>query len=443
MAASVSSAGEPARFLFAMFQGGGNIPLILPVAAQLVARGHDVRVLAGPSIRSIRLPVSERFRERIADTGATYVPFQEPDPHPFDLAPPSRGLVFGWKPRRLVGSTSNVPTLVWAPAWAENVTAELGRTPTDVLVADHFLLGALAAAESARVPSAVLVHGFYKHRPAPGVPPYATGFMPARDPVSRLRDRLYTAAIERIYRRDGLPALNRARRQVGLPPLRSPFDQYDRAARVLILASAALDFQVRRPELNVRYVGTPFDDVEAAAWASPWPADDARPLVLVSLSTLPQGQAPILQRIVTAIASLPVRALVTLGPSLDASQFAAPPNVIVETFVPHASVLPHVAAMVTQCGMGTLMKALAHGIPLVCVPLVGDQPDNAARVVSRGAGLRLGADASPDQIRMAIRRVLDESSFRDGARRLGAVIASEDGARTAADELESLVRPRA
>src|SRR5439155_25569671 len=133
--------------------------------------------------------------------------------------------------------------------------------------------------------------------------------------------------------------------------------------------------------------GTPFDDAQAGAWDPPWPADDSRPLVLVSLSTLPQGQAPILQRILTAITPLPVRALVTLGPSLDVSQFTAPPNVIFETFVPHASVLPHVTAMVTQCGMGTLMKALSHGIPLLCMPLVGDQPDNAARVVARGAGV--------------------------------------------------------
>jgi UDP:flavonoid glycosyltransferase YjiC (YdhE family) len=99
--------------------------------------------------------------------------------------------------------------------------------------------------------------------------------------------------------------------------------------------------------------------------------------------------------------------------------------------------------MVTQCGMGTLMKALAHEIPLVCVPLVGDQPDNAARVVARGAGVRLRPDASPEQIRNAIRRVLGEPRFREAARRLGTTIAAEDGARTAAEELERLAKDEA
>jgi UDP:flavonoid glycosyltransferase YjiC (YdhE family) len=36
--------------------------------------------------------------------------------------------------------------------------------------------------------------------------------------------------------------------------------------------------------------------------------------------------------------------------------------------------------------------------------------------------------------------VLNEPSFRDAARRLGEVLAAEDGARTAANELESLVK---
>src|SRR4029453_5273907 len=79
---------------------------------------------------------------------------------------------------------------------------------------------------------------------------------------------------------------------------------------------------------------------------------------------------------------LPVQAIVTLGPSLAASQFTPPPNVTLETFIPHAAVLPYVGAMVMQCGLGTVMKVLAHGVPLVCLPLVSDQLDNAARVVA-------------------------------------------------------------
>jgi UDP:flavonoid glycosyltransferase YjiC (YdhE family) len=96
-----------------------------------------------------------------------------------------------------------------------------------------------------------------------------------------------------------------------------------------------------------------------------------------------------MQRVLQSLAPLAVRGLVTLGPALDPAQFKAPSDVRLEAFVPHSAVLPHAKARVTQCGLGTLMKALAHGLPLVCIPLVGDQPDNAARVVAHGAGIRL------------------------------------------------------
>ncbi len=426
------------RILFAMFQGGGNIPLILPIAARLVARGHDVRVLAGPGVRGGRMPVSDRFLARIAATGATHVPFAMPATHPFDDAPAPRGLLRGWTPKRLVAATSTAPTLVWSPAWAENVAAELHREHADVVAADFVLLGALAAAEAARVPAVALVHGTYKHRPAPGVPGYGTGGMPARSPLGGLRDALYHAGIARIYRRDGLPALNCARQGLGLPPLRSPFDQYDRAARVLILASAAFDFPVRRLPPNVRYVGAPTDDA-GAAWDEGWLDGDDRPLVVASLSTLEQGQAPVLRRALEALDGMPVRALVTTGPSLDLAQFHAPANVRLEAFVPHGAVLPQAAALVTQCGMSTVGKALALGVPMVCIPLIGDQPDNAARVVARGAGIRLSKNASPEQIRGAIRCVLDEPRYREGARRLAAVLATENGAGAGAAEIEGLV----
>jgi UDP:flavonoid glycosyltransferase YjiC (YdhE family) len=85
------------------------------------------------------------------------------------------------------------------------------------------------------------------------------------------------------------------------------------------------------------------------------------------------------------------------------------------------------------------MKALAHGIPLVCLPLFGDQPEVAARVVHAGAGVRLAGDAPSTHIRTAIQRVLREPRFRVGAQRLATTIAQEDGVKTAVEELESVV----
>ncbi len=433
-----SQCSQHLTILFAMFQGGGNIPLILPIVRSLVTRGHQVRVLAGPGVRGSQAPVSPHFLERIAATGALVAPFEEPDPHPFQNPPSLRGLVLGWTPRRLTPITANTRPSLWSPAWAMNVITELDRARADVVVADYVLLGAFAAAEAGGIPAAALVHKGYYPWPTPGAPPFGTGLQPARNPVERVREVLYNAAGRRIYMRDGLPAHNRARIQAGLLPLRSPLEQYDRATRVLLLTSRAFDFPIRCLPSNVRYVGTPFNHDPVPDWISPWSTDDPRPLVLVSLSTLPQGQAPVMQRILIALASLPMRALVTLGPALDPAQFSGPTNVHIELFAPHTAVLPDVAVMVTQGGLSTVMKALAHGVPLVCLPLLADQPDNAARVVALGAGVRLSADSSPKQIRQAIQRVVTEAHFREGARRFARVLANENGAELAAEEIETI-----
>ena len=135
------------RFLFAMFQGGGNIPLIMPIVAELVRRGHDVRILAGPNVRRFPVPVSDGWRKRIEDAGATLVPLVEPPDQPHITAPPLRGLAFGWMPKLLVPyARDQARTTLWSTAWATNVTEQVRVSPVDAVVADYWLPGAIAAA---------------------------------------------------------------------------------------------------------------------------------------------------------------------------------------------------------------------------------------------------------------------------------------------------------
>jgi UDP:flavonoid glycosyltransferase YjiC (YdhE family) len=71
------------------------------------------------------------------------------------------------------------------------------------------------------------------------------------------------------------------------------------------------------------------------------------------------------------------------------------------------------------------MKALACGVPMVCMPMGRDQDDTAARVVHAGAGLRLKPRSSAEAIARAVTQVLQDDRFRSNARRLGDAIADE------------------
>ena len=88
------------------------------------------------------------------------------------------------------------------------------------------------------------------------------------------------------------------------------------------------------------------------------------------------------------------------------------------------------------------MKALAHGVPMVCIPMGRDQNDTAARVVHHGAGVRLPPKASTERIAAAVRQVLDDPSYRDNARRMASVIAAEAATIDVVAELEADRRQR-
>ena len=374
-----------------MFQGGGNIPLLLPIVSRLTTRGHRVRVMVGPGVRASRLPISEQLDRALRSTGADVRRLRVTDIHPLDQSPSGRGVALGWVPEAFRTVAAEARVACWIPHWAEEVASEVQRERADAVVADFNLVGALVAAEATGLPSVALVHNVYRG-PVRGRPPWGPGWQPAVGLGGRLRDAAGALVSSRIHARDALPFLNRARCRLGLLPVRRYLEQDDRASRIVVLTSPEFDSPQGFPT-NVRLVGTPLGDLTPLPASAIWSTNDARLLVLVSLSTLDQGQATLLRRILVALASLPVRALVTVGPALDPSRFTPPANVVLERFVPHRSVLPHAAAVVSQCGLGTVMKALAHGVPLVCIPLVGDQLENAARVQGLGAGVRLPADA--------------------------------------------------
>ena len=417
------------RFMFVMFEGGGNVPVQLAIARRLVGRGHAVRVLSDPAVKA----------DAIA-AGCTFAPFGSAPRHNFRDR--DRDLVRDWAvrdPRRQIARMAEHVLFGPAERYARDLLAELERTPADALAIDCLLFGALAGAERSGLPTAQLCHMPYTV-PTPGVPPFGLGLQPARGMLGRLRDRILGGISRRMFEKLGRRPLNAARAALGLEPLASVFDQARRQGRVLVLTARSFDFASRVPlPPNVMYAGPQLDDPGwVAPWTSPWPEDAEEPLVLVTLGSTFQNQLPVTQRVIDALASLPVRGLVTTGGAVDVDELRLPANVVAVTSAPHHQVMPRVALVVTHGGHGTVMKALSHARPMLCVPLGRDQADNAARVRAAGVGLSARPSARVRTIRARILRLLADRTFLEGARRLAAEIAADVAADRAVVELEGL-----
>jgi UDP:flavonoid glycosyltransferase YjiC (YdhE family) len=319
----------------------------------------------------------------------------------------------------------------WAMDWMHRESFFLPRYDAQ----ERLVAKGHALAAAAGIPYVVL-NPTINVVPAPGVPPFGLGLMPATDEAGRRRDEELGAVMLAAWDA-GLPALNAARAEQGLEPLEHALDQGRTAARVLVMTSRAFDFFGPLPP-TVVHVGPRLDDV---SWAGEWEAPPGEePLVLVGLSSDYQDQGDLLRRIAAALGSLPVRAVLTTGNGIDPASIEAPANVQVVKAAPHSAVLREAALAVTHGGHGVTIKSLAAGVPLVCLPMGRDQNDNAARIVARGLGLRLRPSARPSKIREAVRCVLTEDHFRDRVRELSVVIRKDADADRAVHELENLRR---
>jgi MGT family glycosyltransferase len=250
-----------------------------------------------------------------------------------------------------------------------------------------------------------------------------------------MRDRAINRVMSRLFDKR-LDQLNEARGANGLEPIDSVLQNFERADRLLLMTSRGFEYESFSPPPNVRLVGPRLDD---PAWAGDWtPPPGDEPLVLVGMSSTYMDHADVLRRAAGALGELPVRGVVTTGPAVDPNEIEAPPNVTVVRRAPHSEVMRQASAVVTHAGHGTVLKALAAGVPIVAMPLGRDQLDNAARVQHHGAGLRLKPKAKPDAIAGAVRRLLEEPSFAAAAERLAAAISTERASDRAVEELEEL-----
>lgn len=407
----------------------GNAPPQLAVTRRLVERGHEVRVLA-----------HRAARERVERTGAEFVEFKRTVPD-MDITRRESDTIRDWEARTRVGAGVRMlrhGLFAFVLPTARDCAEVLESWPADVVLFDWMFAGAAVAAEAAGVPSVALVHCPYP-LPVDGAPPLFSGQRPIDGRFGVARDRVLNR-IPRRFLATGLPVLNKARAEQGLAALDEWAAQLLGALAICVMTAPELDFSSRATlPANVHYVGPAFEPYPQE-WSSPWPGTDSDPLVLVSFSTSYMDQRALAQRVLDALAPLPVRALLTAGPALDTRGLLVPANARTVGFVPHRTVLPHASLVVTHSGWQTVNAALTDGVPLLCIPDGRDQPDNAARVVACGAGRRISKRASTRKLRDAITTALGDPALRHGASAMADALARSDGAVTVVEMLERLPR---
>jgi MGT family glycosyltransferase len=388
------------RIVIVTWSGGGASQPALGLGRRLAARGHDVRVVA-----------PDAFAGRVSAAGCRLRPI--PPELEFD---PSAGPMVEDQPDYCV-------ELFFGLRLPAFVAAELDREPADLVVVDYLLRTVACMLEARDAPVVMLRHMTYRHGAAP---------------VDEREDEWGQRWQYRLT--------NEARLQLGLQPLPVGPETLAialgrRADRVIVAIPRELDPWPTIPE-HVVHVGPLPEEPPAGSWNSPWAADDPRPLVVISMSTMYMRQEPALARAARAAAGCGARVLVLAGFELETDNVSVPPGVIVRTYVPHVDVLPHASLVVTHGGIGTLIAALAAGVPTVCVPHGRDQHVNAERAKQLGVSITLAADSDEQALRTAIDTALASPRLTRSAQTLARSLAAYGDGDRAVELVEHLARPR-
>ncbi len=239
---------------------------------------------------------------------------------------------------------------------------------------------------------------------------------------------------------DVRPAVGELRAELGL----APDPGLEMLSRHLVLVPVPPSFRDPAVPLpaTARFI-RPAALEEAVNGAPGWIATlPARPTIYLTLgSVMPLESGDLFARVIGGIRELPVNLVVTVGDEFDRAELGPQPaNVHIEPFIPQAQLLPHCNLVVSHGGSGSVIGALAHGLPLVVIPMDADQPDNASRCEALGIGLVLDpVAATAEEVGEAVHAVLSGAAFREAAMRLRRESINLPGSAHAVALLERLV----
>ncbi len=382
------------RVLITSTPGYGHVLPMVPLARALLAAGHPVL-----------WATSAEACPRVAAAGIEVTPAGRTDEQMADARRAIAVATAGMRPEELPRYV--FPRLFGearTPAMVRDLLPVAQQWRPDLLVHENGELAAPLVARVIGVPNATHAFG---------------GAVPAEF-VSAAGEMLAP-----LWAEHGLP----------LPPYAGCYQHLYLDICPAVLQTVPVDHMPAvQPLRPVSYTGEP----------GPLPAGlsegDGRPLVYLTLGTV-FSRADVMRALVTALAALEIRLLVTVGPQGDPSALGPqPPHVMVERFVSQSAVLPMCAAVVSHGGSGTMLGAAGLGLPQVFLPQAADQFRNMQGLLRAGAGLGLHPDqANGAAVVDAVRQVLDDPEIRAAAGRLRQQVASMPGPDEVVTSLDKLV----
>lgn len=383
------------KIFFFCIPAHGHTNPTLPVVAELVRRGHEVRYYS-----------FEEFREKITATGAKFVACDS-------FLPP----VSKKETKRLLKVSTTEMTVKDFETTARidpMLCKDIEREHPDCIVADSVCFWGKLIAQKYALPFVCSVTTFAFNR-------YSSQYM--KNSFGELMDMIL-----------GIPRMNRALRKL------QPLGYHVKNALSIVQNDNDTDTVVYTSRKFQPCADT-FSDhyafVGPTALRIPVCKENRkRPLIYVSLGTVVNNHPEFYQNCIEALQDMDADVVMSCGRYMDLDELGElPPHIKAYAYTNQLQILAEASIFVTHCGMNSVSESLLSGVPMVMVPQTGEEAAVARRTCEVGAGLLL-KEISPKTIRTAVNQILTQNSYAKAAEAMRADFLSCPGAAGAAHFIE-------
>ena len=401
-----------ARILVTTLPHEGHLNPTFPISHQLAKYGHEIIYLDHPFIS-----------KRIKEEGFASVPFRGLRPGDISLL---------WYKYRVehsqgVEEMRNAILLFTTRlvVQARFIRKLIERHGPDLIFNDVFHYGAALAAESVGLPWVDCWTAGVMH---PKANPYLIPTNPAQvELLAQLFDQRWNAA----------------RRALGLPE--DEPGAFLRPSQWLQLYTSCEDIDPSLPDLGPTAICVgPCATNRQASTSSVIPEhwlDAQMPLIYVSLGTFFNNRPDFIRRIIDAATGQEYRVVISTPLAGKRGFTTLPDNVLLCKRVAQTSLLPRCALFVTHGGNNSVQEAMQAGIPMLVVPIAGEQIYNAERVKWLGLGERANInDTESSEFRTLINAMLIKPDYRKAAEGIARKLQRYNGPQVAAQLIQRLLQ---
>ena len=162
-----------------------------------------------------------------------------------------------------------------------------------------------------------------------------------------------------------------------------------------------------------------------------------KPVIYISIGTILKGGENFFRACLEAFEKEKVTVVLSVG-NFDISRLKCiPENFVIRNRVPQITVLKQAGLFITHGGMNSVSEAMVHGVPMLVIPFVSDQPVNARQVEKLGIGKILdNKSITANGLRDAALAVMEDPQIQENLRKIHGEIACAPGNRGAVRIIE-------